>query len=110
MSRRLARALLVLATLLPLAACSKPTVETCDKGCRNYFTLHYWEEAEAEIARAPESERAALRAKKVSELEPRMTQGLELCVQKCRSGADQARAKCWMKAATTADAKQCEND
>lgn len=102
--------LALLALVMSLAACDKATVEACDQGCRNYFTLHYWEEAEAEIAKAPEAERAALRARKVSELEPRMMQNLDLCVQKCRSGADSSRAACWSKAKTAKEAEACEND
>lgn len=104
------RALLLGLVVVLAAACDKATLEECDRGCRNYFTLHYWEEAEQEIAAAPEAERAALRAKKVSELEPRMMQNLELCVSKCRSGSDSKRAKCWGAAKTTADARACENE
>ena len=104
------RTLFAAALVLALASCSKATVEECDKGCRNYFTLHYWESAEREIAAAPESEREELRAKKASELEPRLMKELDLCVQKCRSGADKTRVKCWINAKTSADARKCTND
>ena len=104
------RILLAAALTLALASCSKASVEECDKGCRNYFSLHYWESAEQEIAAAPEGERAALRAKKESEMESRMMQNLDLCVQKCRSGSDKHRAKCWINAKTSAQARACAND
>jgi hypothetical protein len=101
-------ALLVGTLLLSTAACDKATVESCDKGCRNYFTLHYWEEAEREIAAAPEAEREALRAKKVSDLEPRMMQNLDICVQRCRSGGEKSRVNCWIEAKTMAELKRCD--
>ena len=100
----------VMMLLLGLAACDKATVEECDKGCRNYFELHYWEMANMEIARAPAEERTALREQKVAELEGRMMQNLDLCVQKCKSGADSDRAKCWAAAKTTGEAKKCASD
>jgi hypothetical protein len=102
--------LLAVALVAGLAACDKASVENCDQGCRNYFTLHYWEEAEAEIALAPPEERDALRAQKRSELEPRMMQNLELCIQKCRSGADGHRVKCWIASTSAEQARRCEND
>lgn len=98
-----------LLVLLLLAACDKANVAECDKGCRNYFELHYWEMANMEIARAPAEERDELRQKKIAELEPRMMQNLDLCVQKCKSGADDERANCWAAAKTTGEAKKCES-
>lgn len=101
---------LVLAVLssLAVAGCDKASVQECDKGCRNYFTLHYWEEAEAEIAAAPEAERAALRADKERDYHERLKANLELCIQKCTSGAESGRATCWANAKSTEDAKKCE--
>jgi hypothetical protein len=96
--------------VLSLAACDKATVQECDKGCRNYFELHYWQAADMEIARAPAEQRDELRQQKQAELEPRMMKNLDLCVQKCKSGSDSKRAKCWAAARTTAEAKACEND
>jgi len=103
------RILLVVLAALTLASC-KATLEDCDKGCRNYYKLHYWETAEQEMAKLPESERAAFRAKKESELEPRMMKELDLCVNKCRSGADKHRVQCWIDAKTSAAARKCQND
>jgi hypothetical protein len=103
-------AVLALLASLALPACDKANAQQCDQGCRNYYTLHYWEWAEAEIAAAPEAERAELRKKKAAELEPRMMQELDNCVMKCRSGADSRRAKCWIDARTTRDARACAND
>lgn len=102
------RALLLCSLLL--AACSKPKVQDCDKAVRNYFKLKYWEEAEALIAEAPESERAALRIQKQEDLEPRMMKSIDLAVQKCVSGADKTRVACWTKATTVKEVEACHND
>ena len=102
--------IVLLLAALGLAACDKASIEECDKGCRNYFELHYWEEASIQIARVPPEEREAFHQKKVAELEPRMMQNLDLCVQKCKSGADDERAKCWAAAKTTAEAKKCASE
>jgi hypothetical protein len=104
------RTLLAVLVAFVMASCSKANVEQCDRGCRNYFMLHYWEAAEQEMAKLPEGERAALRAKKESELEGRMMQELDLCVTKCRSGADKHRVQCWTEAKTSAAARKCQND
>jgi hypothetical protein len=99
----------LLLTLL-LAACNKPKVQDCDKATRNYFKLKYWEEAEAQIAAAPESEREALRIQKQEELEPRMMRNIDLAVNKCVSGANNHRVQCWIKATTVKEAEACHND
>jgi len=93
-----------------LAACDKPKVQDCDRATRNYFKLKYWEEAEALIAAAPPEEREALRYRKQEELEPRMMRSIDLAVQKCVSGADKARVRCWTKATTVKEAEACKND
>ena len=87
---------LALAVLLCLAAsaCDKAATQKCDLGCRNYFKLHYWQDAEKEIQASPEADRPALRAKKESELEERM----------------QKRVQCWIDARTAPEAEACKND
>jgi len=103
------RAVLLLTVVLT-AACEKASVQDCDKATRNFFKLKYWEESEAQIAAAPEAEREEMRYRKQEELEPRMMRSLDLAVQKCVSGADKARVRCWIKATTVKDAEACKND
>jgi hypothetical protein len=94
---------------LLLGACDKASVQQCDRGCRNYFTLHFHAETELLLPGIPEAERKAFLEKRAGDLEARMTQQLDLCVQKCRSGANDDRAKCWEKATTTKEAEACKN-
>jgi hypothetical protein len=92
------------------AGCAdKAATAQCDLGCRNYFKLHYWQEAEREIAGVPEAERAALRKKFEGDLEARMQKELELCVTKCKSGATKKRVQCWIDAKTAAEAMACKD-
>jgi hypothetical protein len=100
---------ILLALLLLLAACDKAQTAQCDLGCRNYFRLHYWQEAEIEIAALPEAERPALRKKKEAELEARMQENIDLCVTKCKSGASKQRVKCWIEAKTAPEAEKCHD-
>ncbi len=100
------RTLVVLCLLL--VACDKASVQECDQGCRNFFTLHFHEETDRLLKDVPEDERAKFLETRAAELEPRMIQQLDLCIQKCRSGAKSGRAYCWAKARTTEEAKACD--
>jgi hypothetical protein len=93
--------------LVGILGCSHPSKQTCDKGCRNYFSIRYWQEAEKEIAAAPEADRERLRAEKTADLEDRLLQGLELCVSQCEKAAKPAEGKCMAEAKTVADLEKC---
>jgi len=79
----------------------------CDKACRNYYTLHYWEAANAEIAKLPEAEREALRKQKLMELDERANKGITLCTKQCTTAASKDQIKCMIEARTAPDAKKC---
>ncbi len=102
------RRLLLLA--LFAAACNKTSVQQCDLGCRNYFKLHYWRDMDAKIAAAPADQRETMRAQAEADFDKRLMQNLELCVNKCTSGADKHRVQCWIDAKTAAEAEACQND
>ena len=99
---------LVATLLLALAAAGCGANDgDCDKACRNYFALHYWEKANAEIAGAPLAEREALRQAKLVELEERTNKGIVLCMKQCRTAATKEQVACLIDAKTTADAVAC---
>ena len=79
----------------------------CDKACRNYFTLHYWDEADRQLEKAAPDQRDALRKKKVDEMDPRMQGELGMCVSQCREAADDKIAKCMIDAKTVKDVEAC---
>ncbi|HTJ43987.1 MAG TPA: hypothetical protein VL463_17900 [Kofleriaceae bacterium] len=95
-----------LVLVLGASACGA-SGDKCDKACRNYFTLHYWDEADKEIAKAPPDQRDALRRKKVEQLDPRMNQELGMCVSQCREAAGNDEAKCMIEAKTAKDVEAC---
>lgn len=101
---------LAAALLASLAACDKANTEECDKGCRNYFALKYWEDQDKLIAAAPEDERAKMREEAELLEEKRLLQNLDLCVTKCKSGATSERANCWAKATSVAELEKCPKE
>ncbi len=95
-----ARLALVFVVALLAAACSRPSAKDCEEGLRNWFTLVFWEKAEAEIAAAPPEQREALRAAKTKEKDTQIEGGIHLAINQCRGARDHDGVKC-MKAATT---------
>jgi hypothetical protein len=102
------RVLLASAAFLGLAAgaCGSSNGD-CDKACRNYFTLHYWDDADRELARTPPDKRDALRQDKVEKLEPRMVGELGKCVTDCRQASSDEETKCMIAAKTVKDIEAC---
>lgn len=96
----------ILALVFCLAACKGDPVK-CDQGCRNYFTLKYWETTEPEIAKAPVEQRDALRKTKQAELKEKLESGLALCVSQCQSANHTEDIDCMVNAKTAADTAKC---
>ena len=90
-----------------VAGCGKPSPKDCEEALRNWFTLVYWEKAEAEIAAAPPEQRDAMRAEKVKEKDRQLTGGLELAINQCRGSRDKDGVKCMKDARTAAQARKC---
>src|SRR5262245_41723031 len=103
------RALAALAvSLLGLVGCQRSSYQECDTGCRNYYYLHYWRDAELEIAKVPEAQRAALRRQKQIDYEPRMTKELNLCIVQCeKTPATPEQVKCMIEAKTVEASEAC---
>ena len=91
-----------------LAGCKGDPVK-CDQGCRNYFTLHFWAEADKEIAKAPVDQRDALRKQKLGELDTRMANGVDMCVSQCQAANDKDGIECMIAAKTVEQVKTCAN-
>jgi hypothetical protein len=99
--------LLVASFVLGLLVSCGANDADCDKACRNFFQLHYWQEAEREIAAAPEAEREALRKQKHIDLEERTNKGIQLCMKQCRTAATKEQVACLIAATTPEAAKKC---
>jgi hypothetical protein len=104
--RALAACLFAMLVTVGVGACGAADAD-CDRACRNYFELHYWEEANAEIAVAPVEKREEMRKEKLVALEDRMSKGIMLCMKQCKTAATKEQVACLLDAKTTADAKKC---
>jgi len=98
------RALFV--TLVLLAAC-KGDRDKCEKACRNYGTLLYWDLADKAIQAAPEAERDALRKRKLGEFSSLLENGVDTCVNQCASANNDKQVECMTTAKTAAQAAEC---
>ena len=98
--------LLTVALALGAGACGSSNGD-CDKACRNYFTLHYWDDADRELARTPPDKRDALRQQMVEKLEPRMQTELGMCSSQCREASSDKEATCMINAKTVKDVEAC---
>jgi hypothetical protein len=102
-----ARLLVVALMLLILPACKRPSAESCEEALRNYATLMFWEQAEAEINQAPVAEREKLRAAKLLERDAKIKEGMDFAVAQCRAARDFDGVKCMKAARTAAAARAC---
>jgi hypothetical protein len=98
--------LFVLAAALGAGACGASGGD-CDRACRNYFTLHYWDDADKDISKAPPEQRDAVRKKKVEELDPRMQKELGMCESQCREASSDKEATCMIGAKTVKEVESC---
>ena len=85
----------------------KGSPEKCEKACRNYAQLVYWDQAEQEISAAPVAERDELRKKKMGEFSHNLSKGVDLCTSKCMSANHDEDIDCLINAKTAKDVKAC---
>ena len=91
------------ALLAPVA--DKPR---CERACRNFATLKFWERADGEIAALPQADRAAARAAKADELATKVAAGIDVCVSSCLSANNPEQTACWGDAKTVAQLSACD--
>lgn len=97
---------LVLALTLLLCAC-KGDAQKCDTGCRNFATLVYWKDVDAEVAAAPADQRDALRKRRLGEFDSKLENGIDMCVSQCQSANNEADIDCLIAAKTADQATKC---
>jgi hypothetical protein len=99
------RSVLLLVVAMTLGCKGDPV--KCEKACRNYAELVYWDEAEKEIAALPAPERDALRKKKMAEFSNHLSRGVDMCSSKCMSANHKEDIECLINAKTAKEAKSC---
>src|SRR6476619_4095213 len=102
--RYVALALLLASTL---AIGCKGDPEKCDKACRNYAELIFWDKANREIDAAPVEKRDEMRKEKLAEFTKNLELGINTCTSKCLSANNDDQTKCLLAAKTAQDAKTC---
>ncbi|HEX4419256.1 MAG TPA: hypothetical protein VH165_15195 [Kofleriaceae bacterium] len=98
---------LAMMLLLGVVGACKGDPVKCEQGCRNFATLVYWKNADAEIAHAPADQRDALRKKKLGELDKQLERGLDMCVTQCQSANNTDDIDCLVGAKTADQALAC---
>ena len=99
--------LLGLLLVSTLAFGCKGDPEKCDKACRNYAELIFWDKANAEIDAAPLEKRDELRKQKLAEFTKNLELGINTCTSKCLSANNDDQTKCLLAAKTAKEARTC---
>jgi hypothetical protein len=89
-----------------VAGCRGDPVQ-CDKGCRNYYTQTFWEQADAEIAKAPPDQRDAMRKEKLGALDKGLASGVDMCVSQCISVGNTNDTECMVAAKSAKEVRAC---
>lgn len=107
MLSRLCAAAAVLFLAAGSVGCSRPSAKDCEEMLTKWFTMIYWEKAEAEIAAAPAEQREALRQTRTVEHDRQLKGGMELGVMQCRGARDHDFVKCMKDASNATQARKC---
>lgn len=81
---------------------------SCEKACRNFARLKYWERADAEIAALPAADQAAARTAKTGDYAKQLDAGLPSCIESCVNANNGAQTACIAKATSVADLAACD--
>ena len=81
--------------------------DKCDRACRNYAELVFWQKADAEIEALPVGERDAMRKQKMAEFARNLERGVDMCTSKCVSANNTEDTDCLIGAKTADQAKHC---
>jgi hypothetical protein len=101
------RLVALVVTLTTLVGC-RSDPDKCERGCRNYHKLVFWEAAEAEIAKLPSDKRDAARRDKLVQFE-KEEKWVDWCTSKCVSENFSDQVDCLVAATTAKQAKECKN-
>ncbi len=92
------------------AALAVPVLDAaaCDRACRNFAKLKFWEKAEAEIAALPQADQAAARAQKDKDFTAQLEAGVSNCATQCIAANNAEQTACMGKAQTLEQLGACE--
>ena len=92
------------------AALAVPTLDrsACDRACRNFATLKFWQHAEAEISALPEDAQDSAHAMKSDQLAKKLEEGLEGCISTCLGANNAQQTGCWGDAKSVDELAACD--
>jgi hypothetical protein len=82
----------------------------CDRACRNYASLKYWDVADGEIASLPPAARDDARKQKSAELATKLEAGMVTCVTQCLSADNAAQTACMGDAKSLEQLAACDTE
>jgi hypothetical protein len=92
------------------AALALPALDpgTCDRACRNYATLKFWQRADADIAALPEAKRAAAHKQREADLAGKIDAGVGACATSCLESNNATQTACMGGATSVEQLEACE--
>jgi len=92
------------------AALAVPVLDValCERACRAFATLTYWERAEPVIAALPPADQAAARSQQEAELASKLAGGVAPCATQCMSANNAAQTACLARAQTVEQLRACD--
>lgn len=92
-----------------VAALAVPALDAaaCDRACRNFATLRYWQRADAELAALPAADQAAARTRKTAELDAKLDAGTPACATTCLEANNAVQTACIAGATAAAQLDAC---
>jgi hypothetical protein len=80
----------------------------CERACRNFATLKFWQHADVDIAALPQADQAAAHAAKADELASKLAAGIDFCVDSCVSANNAEQTTCWGDATNAEQLSACD--
>ena len=92
------------------SALTKPIADraSCERACRNFASLKYWQGADAEIAALPAADQAAARTRHEQDFASKIGGGLDTCASSCVSANNAEQTACLGKATTVDELAACD--
>jgi hypothetical protein len=83
------------------------TADLCERSCRNYVTLSYWNKHDPQLAAVPADQRERRRADLTEQLATIIGNGLQQCIEQCTASNNVDQVTCMATAASYDAVRKC---